>query len=120
MARAIAVLQQRGNELRGLEPEERDALAFIYHRHAAAVVRTLQYFLGDHADVEDALHDVFIRLPASLQHYAPGNFEGWLRRVASRDGLMKLRKTARRNEESLTAQHADQIPVIESSDFAHL
>ncbi len=75
------------------------ALAKAYDAHAAGLLRTLIGFLGDEAEAEDVLHDLFVGLPEALRRYEDrGLFRAWLRRVALRLALQRLRRTKRRRE----------------------
>lgn len=85
-----------------------DALGALYTRHAAAIFRLAHRMLGSTADAEDVLQDVFVGLPDALQRYEErGTFEPWLKRVAARYTLMKLRARGRRREDSIDALDLD-------------
>jgi RNA polymerase sigma-70 factor (ECF subfamily) len=84
------------NALRRGDPE---ALAMAYQRHAGEIHRTLTGFLGDPTEAEDVLHDLFVGLPEALRRYEErGVFGAWLRRVALRMALQRLRKERSRLE----------------------
>jgi RNA polymerase sigma-70 factor (ECF subfamily) len=90
-------------------------LAGLYHRHGAALFDTAYRLTGSPADAEDIVHDVFVGLPEALRHYREqGSFGAWLRRVAVRVVLMRLRSQRRRGEVSLEA--ADTSPAPERAD----
>lgn len=98
---AIEVLREFGAS--SGEPfgdHEAEALGVLYRRYAATLLRLTRRLTGNTCDAQDIVHDVFVRLPQTLQKYQPGNFEGWLKRVTSRAALMGLRKRNRRREES--------------------
>ena len=83
--------------LRAKDPE---AFAWLYDRYAGLLFRIGYSLLGDPAEAEDLVHDVFVGLPRALTTFeGRGSFEGWLRRVATRTGLMKLRHARSRNTE---------------------
>lgn len=85
-----------------LRAGEAAALAAAYQLHAGPLLRTLRGFLGDDADAEDTLHDLFVGLPEALRRYEDrGLFGAWLRRVALRLALQRLRRRDRRREVSL-------------------
>ena len=86
-------------DLDGLRRGDPAALGAAYHRHAGAVHRTLTGFLGDPVEAEDVLHDLFVGLPEALRRYEErGLFGAWLRRVALRLALQRLRSQRRRRE----------------------
>lgn len=81
---------------------EPDALRDAYARHASDVHRIALRLTGSAADADDVLQDVFVGLPEALRAYEVRvSFEGWLRRVAARTALMRLRRRDRRREEPL-------------------
>lgn len=87
-----------------------DALARLYRRYGRMVYHVAFRFLADESDAEDLLHDVFVGLPEALRHYEErGRFEPWLKRVAVRAALMKLR--TRRPHEPLTALPSGLDPL---------
>jgi RNA polymerase sigma-70 factor (ECF subfamily) len=72
---------------------EPDALAQAYDRYAAAVYRIGYRLLGETADAEDLVQDVFTGLPRAARTFeGRSSFEHWLRRVATRTALMVLRQ----------------------------
>lgn len=74
----------------------RDALAELYRRHRPAVYRVAYTITGSLHDAEDVLQDVFVGLPRALRRYDEGGkFESWLKRVAARTALMRLRRARR-------------------------
>lgn len=76
---------------------QRDALGELYRRHRAAVHRVAYAITGSLHDAEDVLQDVFVGLPRALRRYEEtGRFESWLKRVAARTALMRLRRARRR------------------------
>jgi RNA polymerase sigma-70 factor (ECF subfamily) len=76
--------------LRAGDPE---ALGVVYDRYAPMVFRIGYRLLGDALDAEDLVHDVFVGLARAVKTFeGRGSFENWLRRVATRAALMKLRQ----------------------------
>lgn len=73
--------------------------------HALAWRLTLNW-----ADAEDTVHDVFVGLPAALEHYHErGSFEAWLKRLLVRTALMRRRGEGRRNaRDAAYAEEADR------------
>lgn len=81
--------------LRAKDPE---AFAWLYDQYAGLLFRIGYSLLRDPSEAEDLVHDVFLGLPRALMTFeGQGSFEGWLQRVATRTGLMKLRQTRARN-----------------------
>lgn len=76
-----------------------DALSALYERYAATVHRAAHRLTGSRADADDVLQDVFVGLPEALRRFAGrGSLEGWIRKVAIRTALMRMRGTSRRRE----------------------
>jgi RNA polymerase sigma-70 factor, ECF subfamily len=68
------------------------ALAGLYRLFGPALFRLAYRLTSSKADAEDVVHDVFVGLPEALHHYEErGRFDAWLRRLAARIALMKLR-----------------------------
>lgn len=81
-----------------------EALAALYTRHGAAVHAVAYRLTGSAMDAEDVLHDVFVGLPEALRGFAgTGALAGWIRRVAVRVALMRMRAGRRRGEVPLDA-----------------
>jgi len=76
------------------------AFAELYHRHASAAYTAAYRLLGNAADAEDVAKELFLALPKTLAGYDPGRgaLGGWLRRVAVRLALMRMRSVRRRRE----------------------
>jgi len=106
----------------GAPPEPRDivaaarrgdppALAALYRAHGAAVFRLAYRLTGTREDAEDVVHDVFVGLPEALLRYEErGRLESWLKRVAARVALMRLRQSGRRREVPLEAVAGHRSP----------
>src|SRR5262245_36374305 len=91
-----------------LAPAEQDALETIYRAYLPMVRETVYPVLASAADAEDVAQTVFLGLPRALRRYTEGNFEAWLRRVAARTALMRLRKE-RREENTVRKVAASTI-----------
>lgn len=78
-----------------LAPAEQDALETVYRAYLPMVRETVYPVLASAADADDVAQTVFLGLPRALRRYTDGNFEAWLRRVAARTALMRLRKERR-------------------------
>jgi RNA polymerase sigma-70 factor (ECF subfamily) len=80
------------------------ALAALYERHAAVVMSAAYRLTGSAHDAEDVLHDVFLGLPEALHRYEErGALAAWLRRLAVRVALNRMRAERRRAEVPLDA-----------------
>ena len=85
--------------IRAGDPE---ALAELYDRYAKDIYRIGLQLIGHAADAEDMVHDVFVGLPSAVRTYeGRGPFKAWLKQVATRAALMKLRLRKRTREVSL-------------------
>ncbi|MEX2281745.1 MAG: sigma-70 family RNA polymerase sigma factor [Gemmatimonadota bacterium] len=86
-------------------------LEALYCEHADAVFTLAWRITGSREDAEDVLQDLFVGLPRALASYREqGRFEGWLKRIAARLALMRLRAARRRSEVSL--QDTGDLPLI--------
>jgi RNA polymerase sigma-70 factor, ECF subfamily len=102
MYRQVDVRPTEADLVRAARAGSVDALGELYERHAGPVYNMLLRLLGTPADAEDVLQDVFVGLPAALQHYAErGSFGAWLSRVAVRAALMMLRRPDRQQHAPL-------------------
>ncbi len=102
--------------LRRGDPE---ALREAYASYGVAVYRIALRLTGSTADADDVLQDVFVGLPEALRGYEVRvSFVGWLRRVAARTALMRMRRRERRREEHLTPEH--EPPARSSDDLDRL
>jgi RNA polymerase sigma-70 factor (ECF subfamily) len=89
----------------------------LYERNAEAVYRLAYRLTGTSSDAEDVVQDVFVGLPEALNVYQEqGRLDAWIRKVAARVALSKLRHQSRRREipldiapESMTQGHADAV-----------
>lgn len=82
---------------------EPSSIAQLYERYGDTVYRIGYRLTGSPADAEDVLQDVYLGLPRALHTYAGrGSFEGWIRRVALRTTLMKIRHRKGKAEVSLS------------------
>ena len=80
------------------------ALAELYRRHAAALLRYLERHLRDRADAEDVLHETFVRVFEGRGTYdGRGQFRSWLFTIATRLALDAHRQ--RRRHANLLQQH---------------
>ncbi|MDQ6886713.1 MAG: sigma-70 family RNA polymerase sigma factor [Gemmatimonadota bacterium] len=91
-----------------------EALGELYARHGNAVMAVAYRLTGSAADAEDVVHDVFLGLPEGLARYEErGTFESWLRQLAARVALTRLRSVSRQREVPL-----GQLPLIANAPSA--
>jgi RNA polymerase sigma-70 factor, ECF subfamily len=84
-----------------------DALGELYRAHSRVVHAVAYRLLGSRDDADDVLQDVFVGLPRALRSYREqGRFEAWLKRLAVRTALMRMRSQGRRRETPLAAVEA--------------
>ncbi|MFL5561583.1 MAG: RNA polymerase sigma factor [Gemmatimonadaceae bacterium] len=90
-ARDLVVRVMRGDE---------QAFTALYAAHASSAYTAALRLLGNAADAEDIVQELFLALPATLAAYEPsrGALGPWLRRVAVRLALMRMRTVRRRRE----------------------
>lgn len=79
---------------------DEEAFTALYAAHAAAAYGAAYRLCGSAPDAEDVTQELFLALPASLTAYDPsrGPLGPWLRRVAVRLALMRMRSVRRRRE----------------------
>src|SRR5439155_2500485 len=92
----------RRRQLDALGRGDAEALEQLVAEFGDLVYGTIYRLIGNTADAEDAAQDVFIRLPRVVSGFAGTveQFPRWLRRIAVRAALMRLRTGRRRNEVS--------------------
>jgi DNA-directed RNA polymerase specialized sigma24 family protein len=77
-----------------------ESLAILYAQHGSVSYSAALRLLRDVQDAEDVIQEMFVRLPLTLSGYdaARGTLGPWLRGVAVRLALMRLRGNRRRRE----------------------
>jgi RNA polymerase sigma-70 factor, ECF subfamily len=96
-----------------------EALAALYREHGAALYRLAYRLIGTREDAEDVVHDVFVGLPEALIRYEErGKFTSWLKRVAARVALLRLRGRQRRREVSLDVADQKPRPPVDANIIA--
>ncbi len=94
---------------------EMDALAQLFREHAPAVHCVAFFLTASADDAEDVVQDVFIGLPEALRGLSDASaFPAWLRRVAARTALMRMRTEQRRRQSALV--DADMSPAPARSE----
>src|SRR5262249_59255768 len=70
-----------------------DAFESLFRQHQAAVYRWIVRIIRDSASAEDLTVETFLRAYRSHGRFRPdGNFEAWLRRIATNAALDHLRR----------------------------
>jgi RNA polymerase sigma-70 factor, ECF subfamily len=104
-----------------MRPRAREAafdLEALYRQHANAIYTLAWRITGSREDAEDVLQDLFVGLPHALASYREeGRFVSWLKRIAARLALRRLRATRRRSEVSLQ-DAGDLAPTREAQPMA--
>ena len=93
-----------------------DALGEVYDRHAHHLLATAFRLLQSKDEAEDVVHDVFVGLPELLRRYEErGTFASWLKRVAARVALTRIRETSQRPSVSL--EDLPNPPLVVAHDI---
>jgi RNA polymerase sigma-70 factor (ECF subfamily) len=72
------------------------SIAELYRRHAPRVLALAAWLLPTAGDAEDAVAEIFLRLPAALSSYDSSQpIDAWLQRVASNWCIDWLRRRSR-------------------------
>src|SRR5262245_51203749 len=105
--------------MRRLRQGEAGALEQAYRGHAAGLLALVYRLTGSTEDAEDVVQDLFVGLPEALNRYQEqGRFEAWLRRIAVRLALIRMRSRVRRREVALESPDrplASEPPVTGES-----
>ena len=93
-----------------------DALGELYNRHARALLAVAFRLLQSTDEAEDVVHDVFVGLPELLRRYEErGAFGPWLKKIAARVALARIRESAQRPTVSI-AEPSNQ-PHVSPGDL---
>jgi len=95
--------------LNALRTGDTCALGRVYEVYSGMVYRIALRFTKSEVDAEDVLQDVFVALPETVGGFKTATaFEAWLKRMAVRTSLMKLRSSSRQTRfESRLEAHAE-------------
>ncbi|HUG40424.1 MAG TPA: sigma-70 family RNA polymerase sigma factor [Longimicrobiales bacterium] len=78
---------------------EHDALTEIFRRYGQQVLDVAFRITQSTDEADDVLQDIFIGLPDALRGYdGSGSLGAWMRRVATRASLLRLRTERRRSK----------------------
>lgn len=98
-----------------------EALGELFRAHADMVLTTAYRITGSRADADDVLQDVFVGLGRALRAYDErGRFDAWLRTVAVRTALMRLRGARRKRELPLESQSIAAVGGEEATQLSRL
>lgn len=76
---------------------EREALAAIFRRYGQQVLDVAFRLTRSRDEAEDVLQDIFVGLPDALRGYdGTGSLGAWMRRLATRASLLRMRRDQRR------------------------
>jgi RNA polymerase sigma-70 factor (ECF subfamily) len=85
-----------------------EALGAIYARHAEMLHRVAFRLLASADEAEDLVQDLFVGLPEALRRYEErGRLDAWLRTIATRAALMRLRASRRLVEAACEESSSD-------------
>lgn len=106
----------RADLARRIQEGALDALEELYRATSSDLLRLATRMSRDPAEAADTVHDVFVGLPAALQHYEErGQFGAWLRRVTARTVIQRARARTR-SEERDGRYAADRPETSAASD----
>lgn len=86
---------------RRISEGDASAVRLVFDEHAASIYRLLYRLLGDGDDAHDVLQESFLRGIREIDGYRGPSLGGWLRAVAYRLGLNRLRSDRRRRSREL-------------------
>lgn len=82
--------------VRGVAARDASAIRLLFNEHAESIYHLLFRLLGDADDANDVLQESFLRAIGKIDHYGGPSLGGWLRSIAYRLGLNRLRSEKRR------------------------
>lgn len=96
-----------------------DALTELFTEYAQQVFDTAMRITGSHDDAEDVVQDVFLGMPEALPGYrGDGSLGAWIRRLATRTALLRIRREKRRHRwywRAASARRASEPPPAVSA-----
>jgi RNA polymerase sigma-70 factor, ECF subfamily len=98
-----------------------DGIAGLYRLYSGHLVRLSWRLTGSQHDAEDIVHDLFLGLPEAIRSFEHrGSFAGWLKRVATRMALMRMRSARRRREATLEESQPAVSESLSAEDRSDL
>ena len=97
-----------------------DSFAELYRQYKNLVFKTAYLILGDPADAEDVLQDVFVKLASALPGFDPrrASFSTWLYRITVNHCLNQRRKIRPDAAASVESAHSLESQVAADLDLA--
>ncbi len=104
MATAADEQEQDHALVRAMARGDRRALAHLYERHAPRLLALLRRLLGEPAEAQDLLHDIFLEAWKRADDYAPerGSVSAWLSLRTRSRALDRLRSAPRTRTRSFS------------------
>src|SRR5690242_9225533 len=113
--------EQVAELLRRTTAGDPDGIAGLYRLYCGRLLRLSWRLTGSRHDAEDILHDLFLGLPEAIRSFEHrGSFAGWLKRVATRMALMRMRSARRRREATLEDSQAVVPDTLSAEDRSDL
>lgn len=105
--------------LAGARGGDHDALTDIFRRYSQQVLDVAFRLTSSRDEAEDVLQDVFVGLPEALRGYdGTGSLGAWMRRLATRAALLRLRSDRRRlkwqQRAAMEGRSEERPPSVES------
>lgn len=93
-----------------LRTGDTDAIEGLYSLHARGLFGLAYRLTNSRPEAEEVVQDVFVGLPLALRNYVEqGAFGAWLRRIAARLSIDRLRRATRRREVGLESAHGATV-----------
>ena len=101
---------------------DRDAAAWLYHRHVDKVHRICYRIVLDPSQVQDCVQEVWLKVFRSLDGFRSGrSFAAWLNTVRANTAIDYYRKYVRqRNLHEAHKGHVEALATDEQADEAHV
>jgi RNA polymerase sigma-70 factor (ECF subfamily) len=92
---------------------DRDAVGALYDRYVTILLPVALRILGNQADAEDVIHDVFVSLPERARHYAAerGSVVAWLVILVRNASLDRTRRRVVRQSLTVETLQGAQPPA---------
>lgn len=105
--------------------DNRIAQKLLYDKFASSLLGVIRRYISDFHYAEDVLAETFIKIYTRVGEYkATGSFEGWMKRIATNESLMFLRKRREINfdedKEITIPDFSDTIEILYEQDLLSL
>jgi RNA polymerase sigma-70 factor (ECF subfamily) len=102
--------ENEGTLVSRLRGGDTSAIEGLYSIHGRGLYGLAYRLTNSRPDAEEIVQDVFVGLPLALRGYAEqGAFGAWLRRIAARLSIDRVRRSSRRREVGLTSAHNPSV-----------